>query len=145
MALIDFDLYLHDINKTCKRYLQRIPKKKNSCEWLNIYTSCILTFLNQVTLRNKNKERVKMLGEVINESPQILNAIYKEERKDGVILYHLGEEFHDYIYVLVNKMRHLVARDLSSTIHTFLPSEISAKGLLMASIEDFDNDEGDEI
>lgn len=144
MNLIEFDLYLHDVGRTCRHFLERIPVKKGSSEWLNIYLSCMLTFLNSVTLSNKNKEKLRQLGDVINQKPKILDKLYKEERQDCVILYHLDETYHDYVYVLFNKLRHLVARDLSSTLNTYLPSNINMKNLMMASIDEFGGDIDDE-
>lgn len=139
MSTLDFNLYLRDLSKTARDFLSKIPQKKNSSEWLNIYTSCMLSFLNQVTLNNKNKERIKRLGDIILQKPQLLTRIYKEERVDSIILFHLDESMRGYITVLVNRLKHLISADLSATAHSYIPTEMSAKNLLMASLEEEDD------
>ena len=61
--------------------------------------------------------------------------MYKEERSTGIILFHLDESYRDYVTVLVNRVKHLIASDLSSEALTYVPSDMSAKSLLLSSIE----------
>ena len=132
---LDFNLYLHDVAKTTREFISKIPQKKGSAEWRNIYLSVLLSFLNSITLNNKNKELIREMGSIIIEKPQILNKMYKEERSTGIILFHLDESYRDYVTVLVNRVKHLIASDLSSEALTYVPSDMSAKSLLLSSME----------
>ena len=133
---LDFTLYLKDIPTTVREFLSSIPQKKNSSEWLNIYTSCLLSLLNSITLSNKNKERISSLKEIIIRKPELLTKLYKEEREDSIILFHLDESMRGYITVLVNRVKHLISADLSSTSRSYISPEVTAKNLLMASLEE---------
>lgn len=136
IKLSDFNLYFQDVAKTCRSFMNKIPRSLYTSEWTNIYTSVLLTLLNSVTLNNKNKEKIKQLGNVIYSKPEVIDKVYKEEQADPVILFHLDEEYRNYVFVLYNRLRHLIAKDLSNSAHTFIPSEINAKNLLMASLEE---------
>ena len=136
MNTLDFTLYLQDIAHTAREFLSGIPQKRNSSEWMNIYASCMLSLLNSITLNNKNKERIKSLGEIILQKPQLLTKIYKEERVNSIILFHLGESMRGYITVLVNRLKHLISADLSATATSYIPTEMTAKNLLLASLEE---------
>lgn len=135
LSLVDFEVYLGDINRTIFAFLKKIPHKRNSAEWLNIYTSCLLTLLNSVTLSNANLNKVKNLGEIFYTKSYLIDKMYKEERENAVILYHLPQEMHDYILVLTNRLRRIIARDLSTTMRTYIPGENVAKEMIMAAIE----------
>ena len=55
---IDFKFYLSKISKTIKNFLKYSPYYNDKPLMHNIYISCLLTFLNQVTLSNSNKKRM---------------------------------------------------------------------------------------
>lgn len=135
LSLVDFEVYLGEICRTIRAFLVKIPRKKNSCEWLNIYTSCVLTLLNSVTLSEENLAKIKSLGQVFFSKPYLIDKMYREERQNSVILYHLPEEMHDYILVLTNRLRRIIARDLSTTLRTYVTGESVSKGMIMAAIE----------
>ena len=60
--------------------------------------------------------------------------MYKKERENSTILYHLPDSMRDYITVLVNCMRKVIANDLSSLLHSDVTSESCAKSALANSI-----------
>ena len=65
-----------------------------------------------------------------------MTKIYKEERVNSIILFHLGESMRGYITVLVNRLKHLISADLSATATSYIPTEMTAKNLLLASLEE---------
>lgn len=137
----EFDIYLNDIAKTVREYFNKIPKKIKSAEWQNIYISCLLSFINSITLR---KGFVKNVSHFINESrlkPETLEKMYRVERDDGVILFHLPESMEGYITVLVNGMRKAIAEDLSSILHENIGTDTMSKDLLIQSLMDNVGDE----
>ena len=64
LNVAEFSLYLGDFMQTIREFLKTIPYKYESTTWNNIYLSCLLTFLNSVTLSNKQKSRLKHLEEI---------------------------------------------------------------------------------
>lgn len=118
LGISEFNLMLSDIGKTCKEFLSSIPYKKSSVEWLNIYTSVMLTFLNSITLNRYSKEKVNHLQDTGNLNQKKINQIFEEESTDSTILFHLPDNMKNYITVLTRQLKHIVAKDLSDILHT---------------------------
>lgn len=137
LNIAQFNLCLNDVANTCKRTIRDIPFKKNKANWNNIYLSCLLTFISNLTLSEKNKERIKLLGKTFFLRPDILESMYKEESID-VILYHIDSHLKDYIKVLTNKMKHTLAKDLSLSLHEYISSDGNVKNILLAQIDGTD-------
>ena len=55
---VEVESYLLKINKTIKQFLQYSPYYNDKVMMHNIYISCMLTLLNQITLSNTNKKRM---------------------------------------------------------------------------------------
>ena len=134
ITFCEFNSVLNDIGKTCKHFLKTIPYKQNSVEWLNIYTSVMLTFLNMVTLSNYRKERIEHLGGTLRLTDNhVIEAFEKEQERDA-ILFHLPDSMNDYIIVLARQLKHIVAKDLTDILHTNISNDIS---LLPLSINEY--------
>lgn len=52
----EFSIYLEDIPKTILNSLKFIPRRKNSPEFENIYMSCLLTFLDLITITKEQQQ-----------------------------------------------------------------------------------------
>ena len=100
---LSFQSSVSTISQTVRNYLQKLPRKKDSSQWHNIYISCMLTLLNSITPDVDHK-----IGS-IDESMKV----YLELRELPPILYGLGEEYQDYIKVLVNEVRHIICKELT--------------------------------
>ena len=114
MAVVELEVYLQETHKVIKEFLKNIPYKRHSTTWYNIYISCLLTFLNSVTISNKI---YKMRGGY----PITLDDLARyevENNKDNIILYHLDESMHDYIEVLSKEIKHLMARHMNELLNT---------------------------
>ena len=137
--LVDFDLCLGNICATTKNFLKQIPYKSNPKVWYNIYLSCILTLLNNLTLSNKTKERIANLKYDIKNRPHAVDNLFLGSSESTVILYHLNKSMQDYIWILVQEIKHLMAKDLSLTLHTQvpLPSAVNAIALADINLEEY--------
>lgn len=125
----EFGLTFNDISKTCKKFLQTIPYRSNSKEWLNIYVSVMLTFLNNVTLTNKHKRRLEHLTSTGRITDQHIIDAYEDEKQQRCILFHLDDSMSDYIIVLARQLKNLIAKDLSDILHTNISADIRLKPL----------------
>lgn len=114
----DYLLYLEDIPKTLIDSLKNIPHRKNSAEFQNITISCLLSFLNVITLKNRD---LKILDQAVYSYDNRFMQFYAQNRKDYVILYHLDESYRDYIYVLVNRVMTLIRNDLRHIMEEYIP------------------------
>ena len=131
---VDIEVYLGDCIRTIRAYLSQIPRKTHGCEWMNIYTSCILTFLNMITLSRENLKKVRALGTLTYTQPNLIDKMYRQERENAVILYHLPEEYHDYIVVLINRLKHIIARDMSTSARSYVTGDEATRQMMLATM-----------
>lgn len=130
----DFEVCLLDVVKTARGFLSKIPYKKDSADWMNIYTSCMLTFLNSITLTNDEKSRIENYKRSMISKDNFYINLYNKEAEDAVILFHLPETMHDYIEVLVRKMKRAIASDLSFCLKTYIPSNQGLEMLVIPTL-----------
>lgn len=134
ISMAEFNMCLNDSVKTAKAYLKNIPHKKNSSEFENIYISCLLTFLDSVTLKKKDIKRINELKTGVNGIPELLEKLYKEEGYNDPKLFHLDNSFSNYIKTLTTEIKHAIAKDLSVTTHDHINSNSGIKILLLSEI-----------
>ena len=107
---VEFSFTLNDVSQIVKSYLKKIPCKKNSAEWINIYISCLLTLLNSITLTRYDIVRLEKL--TVN-TECLLDELYRIQRQSDPILFHLPKTKAPYIRVLVNELRHVLVSELN--------------------------------
>lgn len=110
---IDFETSLYTIDKSIKAFLKRIPYTYNGVMWNNIYLSCLLTLIDQITLSNYDRSRIDN-GKFINYTECLKSdCLDKESRNTKAILYHLDDSMNNYIIVLVREIKQYIANELS--------------------------------
>lgn len=125
LHLVDFDLIMNDVPKTCRAFLSCIPYAKDTPMWHNIYLSVLLTFNSSITLTTKQHERIEELVKSGNIKQYHYKKYYDEEGLKP-ILYNLPESMGPYIIVLARELRHIVGRDLSETLQTKVDSDLTS-------------------
>lgn len=140
LDLVEFNLYLTDICKTIKDILLKIPYRKNTPEWHNIYMSCLLTLINSITLSNADKVRINELKMSKEYKLKYIEKVYKQQCLSPPILFHLDSSLSSYVQVLVNNIRHSISKELSYRTHTYIPSNSNMNRLILADInsEEYD-------
>ena len=129
---IEFSLSLDSISEIVRSHLKKIPRKKDSSEWMNIYLSCMLTLLDSVTLTRAMLTKYRNMK---LHKDDYLDSAYEELRNQKPILYHLPDTMSNYIRVLVNELRHVIASELSWKTDCYIPSDASMKSLICTSLE----------
>ena len=109
----------------------------------NIYISCLLTFLNQITLSNNNKKRMSNRLNSMYNIEDFINNIYVEEQQDSTILFHLPNTFNNYITTLVNESKIIILKDLRNLIDNSEPTEAIMQAI-MQSVKETPNSTGNE-
>ena len=131
---VEFNLCLENICSTIKNYLYQIPYKKTSSEWHNIYVSCLLTILSSITLSNIDKKYIKDLKMSEEYKIKYVEKLYKNQCLENPILFHLDSSLKGYIQILVNNIRHVIAKELTYKAHTYIPSNSNMNKLILADI-----------
>lgn len=130
LSMVEFDCCLGDIVKTSKAFLSQIPYKNDPVMWTNIYISCMLTFLNAVTLTQKDINRIRNFKKGLASKDGYMDALYMKEARNSTILYHLDDNMYDYITVLTREMKHAIAKDLSLEFDTYIPGNSGMRVLI---------------
>ncbi len=124
-----YDTILSSLESIVSTHLRKIPYKKESPEWYNIYLSVILTLIDSFT---PNKEQLNSIVEVTEgRKDHLLNNIYRHLRNKDPILFHLDESMKPYIKVLVMEIRHAIAAEFSEEHSYYISSEDIMKNLLI--------------
>ena len=132
---IDFRTSILDLPSIFKQYLSKIPIKKNSAEWQNIYISCLLTILKSISFPKQDIDKINTKQEDLDIK---LEMLYRKYYEEDPVLYHLDPSYKNYIVVLVRELRSIIARELSYETHSMITSDVSIKNLMIANNEDID-------
>lgn len=132
---VEFEYYLKKIPNTVKEFLHRSPYENNKSIIHNIYISCLLSILNSVTMSNQNIKRVR--NKISRRLPvgTLLDSIYKEERKDYIILYNLDKSMYNYISTVTKQLFKLIQKDLRYIIGSYEFSESVIQSILFSPLE----------
>lgn len=123
IEMSEFRMTLSDISNCCRNFLSQIPYSRNSSTWMNIYISVLLTFLDSVTVNKYDKDILLHLKETGSYTDKKLENMYDKERKNAPTLFHLSENYSNYIIVLSRRLRHYIANILSSILQTRCDSD----------------------
>lgn len=140
LKIVDFKLYFDNIPKTIYSYISKIPHK-DKAYIENIYVSCLLSLLQSMTLSKTNKLRVENLIRSNKLTFVKLNNIYAAEKENSKVYYHIDPKDKQLVDVLVNKLRHIIAVDLSGILHENVGSNYSQDVLMSAVYSDFSSNE----
>ena len=121
----EFNLTFDNIDRTCKSFLSTIPYKKDTADWLNIYASVMLTFLNDITFSRKQLERIEHLKSTDRYRDYHMSGFYAELNNQKPVLYHLPAHMSNYIKVLTRELKHIIAEDLQQILHTKVSTDLS--------------------
>lgn len=130
---VDFKSCLGDTDGFIREYLKDIPYQYGTTMWNNIYISCLLSFLNSITLRNRDIKRIENYKYQGCYTDTLLTKLYLEEKYSSTILYHLDDSMYNYITVLTHKIRHQLACELSQSAHSYISPYITMKNLLLSN------------
>lgn len=132
---IDFEYYLNKICYTIKGFLKTTPYAEDKLTLHNLYLSCLMTLINQITLCNVNKERLQNKIDKGYRTDDFINRIYKEEQLTSVVVYHLNPSMKNYISTLVCRIRKLIINDLRDLIGAAQPTDAVVQAVMSSSLE----------
>lgn len=133
LQISDFRSCLDDIVNTIRNFVYKLPYD-DEVYIQNIYISCLLSLLNSIVLSKKNKQKLIKLRQDGRLTQSYIDKLYKKERDNCVIMYHLEDTYKDYVKVLVNEIRHLISNDLSGILNENINYEANMKNILISSI-----------
>jgi hypothetical protein len=129
----NFSICLEDVSSMIKSYITNSPYRKDKVMSDNIYISCLLSFLNSVTLPNSINYKIDSYIRPTTLTDKLIDELYLNEKYNSTILYHLDSNMYNYITVLTNRIKIKFSQDLAGTLHTSLPSCVNVKNLLLTN------------
>ena len=137
---VDFEHYLKKISRTMKHFLKSTPYANNPVMLHNIYLSCLMTMLNQITLSNNNKKRLENKLKKGYETSDFINRVYMEEASTSTVLFHLDDSMFNYINTLVARIKKLIVKDLRDLIGSAEPTDTVVQAIIASSMEEYSDD-----
>ena len=130
LDMIEFAVSLESIDTIVRNYLKKIPHKVNSPEWTNIYLSCLMTLLDNITLTKSQETDRNSMSDM-----SAVYRIYDDTRKSPPKLFHLDASMESYIRVLVNEIRSVISTELSWKTHTHYNADAVMQGVIASEME----------
>lgn len=125
-----YDVYYARIGTVIRNYLSRIPRKRKSAEWSNIYLSCLLT------LQDRIENAIKFSSTTEEDDTKYLSRMIRSLKNKEPVLYHLDESMASYVSVLVNELIHAIANELTYSTHSYVSPSACLKNLVIAASND---------
>ena len=112
----DLDTYIANLIKDIPNRVHHMfnkisPYKRDKVMMQNIYISAMLTFIDNITLNNKTRNKLKRSLQN-KDTRKIVDTHIKI--KDNVILWHLPPHMEGYIRILVYRIKKIISTELKS-------------------------------
>ncbi len=110
---------------------------------MNLYISCLITILRSITLSNDNYNRLinKDTNELKLNADEYLEKYYYEEALTAPINWHLDKGMENYVAVLTNKIKKIIARDIREIVNYYEPSDEVLMNILMSPLSEYNTNE----
>ena len=138
---VEFEHCLKSICFSIKEILNTTPYINDKLMMHQLYQSCLLTLLNQFTLSNKNKDRLKSKNSNGDKIQNLINQVYLEEQEDSIILFRLPLSMKNYVSTLVNRIKKSIMKDLKLLIEDSEPTDEVIKAILMENTSNNDKEQ----
>lgn len=124
-----------DILLAINHHISKIPAKKHSAEWTNIYISCLLTLLESLTIDDLTSVQ---LTKLFNSNINRFREVYEEKKKEPPHLFHIPEHMSNYIKVLTQEIRHTITAEFNYEEHCNVSVDAMMKQLMIDATQSED-------
>lgn len=124
--------------KIIKKIVKETPYRNDVLMSKKLYMSCLLTFINSMTLSNKKIEKIKRKKD-INKKEDLFLKNLQREKQDAVMTWHLDDSFKDYISVLTNKIRREINNDINDIQISYSLSDSELNGIMASAFSNTGN------
>ena len=137
---VEIESYLNTLQRAIKNVIKQTPYRKDKTMVHRLYVSCLITFLNSITLSKNNYNKLFEDGRIKKVSELYIDNIYAEEIANALTCWRLPDNFKPYINVLLARIKQNVASDIKSLIHDYEPSENIIQDILMTPISEMNEE-----
>ncbi len=112
----DFSLALSSIGALCDHFFKKVKYPVESYVWRNICFSVKLSLLNQLVLSSNDAAYIEQLQSTNRLKESRLLEIYNKNNFE-VLLFHVDEKYRDIVFVLLNKLKAYISKNLSEALN----------------------------
>ena len=113
------------VTNVLKDVIKESPHSGNKVIARNLYMSCLLTFISNVTLKNATLDKIKEKEQEAKLTGDYIIKQYQKEKEEEPILWNLDESYRDLIILLINKVRVRISDTLNEIRNSYtLPDDI---------------------
>lgn len=105
-------LYMGELSKTIKHFINTNCEFNDYILKKNIRISCYLSLLNLVTFTEQVKEDVRSKYRTPEAKFNYLCSRYEYNRQNSIILYHLPNDYRNYVTIMVRRICTLIDTDI---------------------------------
>lgn len=132
-----YDTGVYELCTSVSRQLSKIPTKKKSPEWMNIFISCVLTFLDSISVENIS---IDELSTLYNHNLTGFRQLFEKLRNKDPILYHIDDNMKNYIKVLVQEIKHAITAELRYESDLQVSVDTMVKQLMIDALNNEDEE-----
>lgn len=142
---VEVEGYLSSLPQVIKDFLKETPYNSDKKTLSAIYISCLITLLKSITLSNYNYSRLidKQTNDLKVNAEDLSESMIYEEALNAPTVFHLKKEMKDYISVLTNNIKKLVAKDIRELSKYYEPTEEIIEDILMAPLSELNEGNND--
>ena len=112
----DFSLALSSIGALCDHFFKTVKYPVEPYVWRNICFSVKLSLLNQLVLSSNDAAYIEQLQSTNRLKESHLLEIYNKNNFE-VLLFHVDEKYKDIVFVLLNKLKAYISKNLSEALN----------------------------
>lgn len=98
----DISYEIKILPKVIQEVVSQTPYRNDRIMSRRLYLSCLLTFINSITLCKESIKKLNIKGESVRDD--YVNKLYRNERHHCTLLWRLPNEYKDYVTLLYNKI-----------------------------------------
>lgn len=114
------------------------PYKNDILVSKRLYMSCLLTFINSMTLSNDKIKKISSKSNRADKEDLYIKSLQRE-RQDAVMTWHLDDSFKDYVRILTNKIRRDIENEIADTQKSFSLTDSELEGIMATAVSNTDN------
>ena len=123
-----YEVGCFSISEAIRKHMLQLPRKKHSEEWSNIYLSCLLTLQDRLNAANTLCE-----NSVVKDDTQLISRMIRSLKTRPPVLFHIPDEWSNYVSVIVNEIIHLLSAELTYSTNTYVTPSTCLKNLIVAA------------
>ncbi len=131
----DFKEVLKELPKGIYDILYKTPYKNDPVMIKKLYMSCVLSFINSVTLPNKIRNRIENKN---TNSDKVVHMY--SQMSDIILLWHLEPYMRDYVYILLIKIKRYISDELGSIRNPVDLSDEVMDSIMRTAFTTYDQD-----